>query len=57
MSNCPCGVITTLAEVCGVLEGEVFSVKKIRNQLRIKDLQLMLVYSLAIVGDMPKTTL
>lgn len=31
VSNCPCGVITMLAEVCGVLEGEVFSVRKISS--------------------------
>lgn len=40
VSNCPCGVITMLAAVCGVLEGEVFSVRKIRNKLGIKGLQL-----------------
>lgn len=31
-----------LAEVCGVLEGEVFSVRKIRNKLTIKKKNLQL---------------
>lgn len=57
VSNCPCGVITMLAEVCGVLEVKIIFCKEHQKLVKDKRSSINASVQSRNVGDMPKTTL